>query len=701
MRLPRELLMRLTVLLCASSLGVACGDFSGSSGGGGATSGNGVLNFSASAADITAFETTLHPVLRTNCASCHEGNGPGTPHFASQDPRAAHQALMSQGKVNLGNPGASRVVIKVSDGHECQVWTDCATGAATLLAAIEAWADQTDSGGGVSVDGALASRSMALTDGIVDTGSERYSTNLIALWEFKEGAGEVAYDTSGVGPAIDLELQDEVTWLTNWGVDVDEGMLRGSIDASRKLYQRIADPANGTQQYTIEAWVVPANIVQEGPARIVSYSQNGGARNFTLGQVMYTYNVRNRSIHGDLADEGRNGTPALQTSDQDQDAQDRLQHVVVTYDQYLGRRVYVDGVFTGDDDPVGGARLWNWDPEYRFVLANEANGGRAWAGQIRMVAIYQQALTNSQIVQNYRAGVGERLLLRFDVSEWMGPGSAIEFIVTDYDNYSYLFCQPTLITPQPNGTRISNIRIAVNGQLASSGQGFESVDAPAVSGRQELSRQCTVIPKVDGVDLDQFTLVFEHLGGYQNITVFDPVDPAPIPLDPEDRPLNGMRDFKRLNASFAEITGEDPSVAAATFAEIEQQLPSSYDLRSFVSSQQVAISKMALDYCDALVEGPDRSSFFPGFDFDEAADTAFATTAQRDLIFDPLYDRAIGDALAMQPLRGEVQGALDAMVNDLTAECATTPGLCDAARTRTIVKGSCAAVLSSAAVALH
>jgi hypothetical protein len=687
----------LVLIACLALGGLACGDFSGSSSGGQASSGPATLNLQASAADVAAFESTLHPKLRDHCASCHEGNGPGTPHFARSDPGAAHQALMGQGKVNLGNPGASRVVVKVGQGHEC--WNGCANDGAELAAAIQAWADAVDyDEHGINVEGTLASRSVTLGDGVLDTGSERYAGNLIGLWEFKEGSGAIARDTSGVAPAIHLEMSGGVEWLSNWGVAFDEGMLRGSAAASRKLYDRIAEPSRGTQQYTLEAWAVPANIVQEGPARIVSYARNNGERNFTLGQVMYTYDFRNRSIHAGLSDEGRNGTPSLETSDADQDAQDRLQHVVLTYDQYRGRRIYVDGVYTADAEPIGAARLWNWDSGHRLAMGDEPSGGRPWLGQLRLVAIYQQALTDDQIAQNFAAGVGERLLLRFDVSDWMGAGSEIEFIVSEFDEYSYLFCEPTLRTPQPSGLRVSNLRIAVNGQLAPSGQGFVGLDAPAVSTRQQLSRQCTVIPRGSGTDT--FTLVFERLGGYQSLVVQDPVDPAPIPLDPEDKPTNGLRDFTRLDASFAAITGQDPAVAAATFAEIEEQLPSDYDVRSFVSSQQVAIAKLALDYCDALVEGPDRSAFFPGFDFGESADTAFATSVQRDRIFLPLYDRAVGAGLAMQPTQAEVLGALDTMVDELTLACAT-PGACDATRTRTIVKGSCAAVLSSAAVALH
>ena len=691
---------RVLLLLGVSWVGLACGEFGGSSSGSARQSAN-ALNLTASAAQLESFEATLHPMLRTYCAECHEGNGPGTPHFARPEVNSAHQALMSQGKANLANPSASRLVVKVAQGHECQVWApgDCAFGAAELTAAVQAWADGFGfDEDGINVSGSLASSPVSLDDGVLDTGNERYAGNLIGLWEFKEGAGGVAHDTSGVAPALDLQRSGGVTWLSNWGVAFDEGVMRGTIDTSRKLHDRIASPATGTQQYTVEAWVVPANIDQEGPARIVTYSRNTGDRNFTLGQVMYTYDFRNRSIHPELSDDGRNGTPSLQTSDADQDAQDRLQHVVLTYDQYRGRRVYVDGVFTADSDPAGAARLWNWDLNARFALGAEPNGDRGWLGQLRLVAVYQQALTDEQIRQNYAAGVGERLILRFDVSEWMTPGSEIEFTVSEFDEYSYLFCQPTLRTPEPNGLRISNLRIAVNGQLAPSGQGFVGLDVPAVSTRQQLSRTCVVIPRVSSNDT--FTLVFERLGGFQSLVVQDPVDPAPIPLDAEERPHNGMRDFARLDASFAALTGQDRAIGAATFTEIQEQLPSGYDVRSFVSSQQVAIAKLALDYCDALVEGPGRSAFFPGFDFDAPASTAFATPAQRDLIFVPLYDRAVGAGLAMQPTLAEVQDALDVMVDELTLACGT-PGVCDATRTRTIVKGSCAAVLSSAAVALH
>ena len=614
---PRCDLLRLAALLFVVSFSWACGDFGGGSSGGSGSSGpSGFFDLSAQAGGVEAFEDSLYPILRDNCQSCHSGNGPGSPHFAQTNVSSAYQALVSQGKVSLGRPNQSRIVVKVvSLAHHC--WTNCAADGALMAAAIQDWADEVEYGsGGVAVEGALASTSLTFDDGVVDTGSERYGNNLIALYEFKEGAGMFARDTSGGSSPVDLQIRDEVEWMSNWGLFFTNGSAMATAEASRKLYNRIADPTTGTQQYTVEAWVTPANIDQEGPARIVSYSRNTGERNFTLGQVKYNYNHRNRSTHQNQQDNGVNGQPALQTDDADRDAQDRLQHVVVTYDQFRGRRIYVDTQFTGDDDPIGASRLWNWDPDHQLVLGNERTSNRRFEGQIRMVAIYKQALTDAQIRKNFEAGVGERRVMRFGVGQWMGAGSFIEFIVSDFDAYSYLFCAPTLRMSSPNNSRIANLRVAVNGVLAASGQGFETIDTQSAGTRHELSRQCSVIPKGPNGGLgDTFTLVFEHLGGFQNLVVQPDVDPADIVLDPDPRPENGIRDFSRVNASFASLTGQGTGVAAATFDEIQEQLPPGYDVRSFVSSQQVAIAKVGLEYCDALVDGPDQATFFPGFDF--------------------------------------------------------------------------------------
>ena len=53
-------------------------------------------------------------------------------------------------------------------------------------------------------------------------------------------------------------------------------------------------------------------------------------------------------------------------------------------------------------------------------MGNDVSNDRQWQGSIRLVAIYQYALTDAQIRQNFEAGVGKRILMRFDVSQLGG-----------------------------------------------------------------------------------------------------------------------------------------------------------------------------------------------------------------------------------------------------------------------------------------
>jgi hypothetical protein len=251
------------------------------------------------------------------------------------------------------------------------------------------------------------------------------------------------------------------------------------------------------------------------------------------------------------------------------------------------------------------------------------------------------------------------------------------------------------------------VRIAVNGTLAPTGQGFVTLDTPITQTRTNLTQRCSVIPK--GVDpmTDQFTIVFEDLGGFEN-AIDEPVPPpAVVQLDPTARPNYGVRNYSRLRESMASVTGVNPLLPAidAVFTDLEQQLPSSFDVRSFVSSQQVGIAKLALEFCDALVESSTlRMTFFGNFPFTTEPVAVFGAagtpnTANRNQIADALYDRMLGSNLTVQPSLTDTRADLSTLVDTLVAQCAGTP--CDEVRTRTIVKSECTAVLASAAVSMH
>ena len=644
------------------------------------------------------FASTVYPLLTEYCSGCHDSSAvtPQSPYFAAADVDTAYDAVRS--KIDLDAPADSRLVVRLRDEfHNC--WDDCATNAAEMQDAIEAFAAQIPV---TQIDPTLVtSKALTLYDGTVASGGNRYENNVIAMWEFKTGSGRTAFDTSGVEPALNLNFTGTVNWVGGWGIEIVDGKAQGSTSSSRKLHDLIT----ATGEYSIEAWVVPANVTQED-ARIVSYSAGTMARNFTLGQNLYNYTFANRSSASDA-----NGEPALFTADADEDLQATLQHVVVTYDPVNGRRIYVNGVFTDDVDPDGGGSLADWDDTFAFVLGNEVSGDRQWQGTLRLVAIHNRTLTVDQIAQNFTAGVGEKFFLLFSVSELVNvPDAYVMFEVSQFDSYAYLFNRPTFISLDPDalpgGFPLAGMRIGVNGAESPVGQAYRTLDltvtnAAYTPGAGELlSSLGTVVALEKGPEADEFFLTFDVLGSHTNVRT-DPVPlPPPDPVDGEPQPDVGVRTFDEINATMSAVTGvsaNNPDVET-TFTTIEQQLPTVESIEGFLSSHQVAVAQLAIEYCNALVDdGALRANYFPGFNFNLAAAQAFDTAAERDLVVDPLLARMVGSSLASQPDAADVRAELDALMDRLTA-CGNG---CAADRTATVVKATCAAVLGSGATLIQ
>jgi len=642
--------------------------------------------------DPALFAATVYPVLEEYCAACHSSSAsvPQQPFFADSDIATAYDA--AKPKIDLDDPDNSRLVVRLRDEfHNC--WSDCPANAAEMQAAIEAFQAQVAV---TAIDPALViSKALTLYDGTVAAGGNRHEGSQIALWEFKEGLGSTAYDTSGVNPAINLTLSGNVSWVGGWGIDIRSGKAQGSTGASRKLHDLI----RATGQYSIEAWVAPGNVTQED-ARIVSYSAGTTVRNFTLGQTLYSYDFYNRSASTD-----GNGDPRLSTADADEDLQATLQHVVLTYDQVNGRRIYVNGEYTGDADTVAGGNLNDWDDTFAFVLGNEVSGDRQWQGVLRLVAIHNRALSEAEIRDNLAAGVGEKFFLLFSVADIVGiPGAYIVFEVSQFDSYGYLFQKPVFIVlgdaPPTLDIPIKAMRIGVNGVESSVGQAYVNIDTTIGASGQPLHDVGTVIPLNLGPDSDEFFLTFEQLGTALNVrTEPAPLTPPPAP-DGAPQPDIGLRIFDEINATMAQVTGVDSQQPAVkqTYATLRQQLPTVEHIQGFLSAHQVGVAQLAIEYCNALVDNPALAAgFFPGFNFNQAAATAFDSAAKRDLVVNPLINRVFNTGLASQPTVAETRAELDGLIDRLTA-CG---GSCAADRTPVVVKASCAAVLGSAGMLLQ
>lgn len=652
------------------------------------------------------FANTVYPLLVEYCSSCHAESAATRqqPYLGSANLELAYDGAKT--RMSLDDPGASRLVGRLADdNHNC--WDDdCEASAALMQQRIEDFAESIPE---TQVDDSLViSRALTLGDGIVASNGGRVDTHVIAKYEFKTREGGIAYDTSGIEPAANLTLSGDYQWMSSWGVRLNANGGNGKAQAATSGSVKLHNLITGTGEYSIETWVIPDNVVQgdggSDTSRIVSYSGSADTRNFTLGQSMYNYEFLNRSSETDA-----NGLPAMVTADADERLQATLQHVVVTFDPVSGRRIYVNGEFTGDTDPLADANLSDWDPTFALVVGNEVTSNSPWSGSVRFLALHNRALTPEAISTNFEVGVGARFFLLFNVSHLIEvPQAYVVFEVQQFDDYSYLFAEPFFMSldeeAQIPDTPLKGIRIGINGSEVGISQAFAKVDTTLsrdamVEGRQSLSRLGAVIQVQQGSESDQFFLTFDELGEHEYVRV-EAEPPEPVDAsDIEGQPLLGLRTFAEVNATLSALTTVPHTDAAVfnSYQKVRQQLPSAANMEGFLAAHQMGVTQLSVSYCNALVNDQElRADYFPGFDFSATSSTAFDTSG-RDQVIEPLLQRLLagevgGSALSSQAepevLRTELNNLIDIMT-----ECGAG---CAADRTALTVKASCAAAMGSA-----
>lgn len=105
---------------------------------------------------------------------------------------------------------------------------------------------------------------------------------------------------------------------------------------------KIINAVTASNAITVEAWVQPANITQDGPSRIVTLSQDTLNRNFTMAQGgsgadppdVFDFRLRTTTT-------SNNGIPSIRTPSGT--ATTMLTHVVYTRDAAGSANIYVNG----------------------------------------------------------------------------------------------------------------------------------------------------------------------------------------------------------------------------------------------------------------------------------------------------------------------------------------------------------------------
>lgn len=220
----------------------------------------------------------------------------------------------------------------------------------------------------------------------------RVGNGLIALYDFRSSAGDLVKDQSGVGNPLNLKIAKPRAVKRSAG---SLEISRGTIIQSDKPAVKIIRAAQKSGSLTIEAWIRPANLKQNGPARIITLSRNSNERNFTLGQDADKYEIRFRTKQT-----SKNGIPS--TASPRRTVTSKLTHVVYTRARSGRTRIYLNGKQVAQGNVPDHLRKWN--NQYRLALGDELSGGRPWLGTFHLVAVYGRDLTAREVTQNFRVG---------------------------------------------------------------------------------------------------------------------------------------------------------------------------------------------------------------------------------------------------------------------------------------------------------
>ena len=174
-----------------------------------------------------------------------------------------------------------------------------------------------------------------------------------------------------------------------------------------------------------------------------------------------------------------------------------------------------------------------------------------------------------------------------------------------------------------------------------------------------------------------------------------PVDPGVVQAEEVDI---GIKNFEQIKESMAVLTGVSSTSNAIrnTYRDLEVQLPTENSIKSFLGANQVAITKLAAEYCDQLVNsGNLRGQVWNNFNFNGTPNQVLSNNTQKNQVINQTLDKFWGTSMN-NTMRTQSQGEMLSLLNDLLSG----ENLGSNNTTRTVVKGVCTAALASAQVTL-
>lgn len=224
---------------------------------------------------------------------------------------------------------------------------------------------------------------------------ERVVEGLLAYYDFSSGAGDTVFDRSDTGDPIDLLMDDptKTAWLECGGLALKEPTTVQSFGSADKIISSVKH----SHEITVELWIDPADA-QPGVDGVLFQIATVGPNNAKLDVIRWDdlYRVRYRSKSN-----GKENTIYSPAGSADSE----LTHIVFTREhRHHKGRLYINGERVATAKMTG--TIFSRNEPYTVGLgADLSDGSEPWLGDYFLSAVYERALSEDEVMQNYLAGL--------------------------------------------------------------------------------------------------------------------------------------------------------------------------------------------------------------------------------------------------------------------------------------------------------
>ncbi len=213
---------------------------------------------------------------------------------------------------------------------------------------------------------------------------QRVTEDLLALYTFQSGSGNLIRDVSGVDKPIHLHIKDpkRAQWMAGGGL---------TLTGKNWLYtdpnpRRILEAGRQRLQFTIEAWAAPKGYPNQLALPMTFGLGDPGFMPPKKG-ILEQHRMR-IAMYPKSLDASRSG----------------LAHLTLTRLSSGKIEFHINGEFDHKDSEAP-ENLRRWKDWYKFFYRNVLADGKAHPVHLYLIAVYGRALEAKEINQNYRAGI--------------------------------------------------------------------------------------------------------------------------------------------------------------------------------------------------------------------------------------------------------------------------------------------------------